>query len=283
MSKPARSLLWGGVAAIVALAVFLGAYFLGVATSTPMLTAQSGPANSSGAEADEMSGPGASSAESDQSGSGESTLAASEAAGNEADSEVAPEAVDAPDFPDLSRRIEGDPAAMGAVDAPVVMIEFADYRCPFCGVYAREMQPQIVKDYVDAGLLRIEWRDTPIFGVESFDAAVAARAAGQQGLFWDYYNGLFSYEGTGHQSLPRKRLLEIAEEIGVPDMAAFEAALDDDTLSEQVGVDYAESQSVGVYSTPAFLVGGTPILGAQPYDVFVEAIEQELDAAGVTR
>lgn len=179
-------------------------------------------------------------------------------------------------LPDLSRRIEGDPTAIGAVDAPVVLIEFADYRCPFCGIFARGSLPVLVEEYVDKGDLRVEWRDVPVFGDESIAAAVAARAAGEQDLFWEYNAAVFAYEGRDHQALPRERLLEIAIEVGVPDLAAFEAGLDDPELAERVARDAAEAESLGVRSTPTFLIGQTPVMGAQPVATFREAIEAEL-------
>ncbi len=187
------------------------------------------------------------------------------------------------ELPDLARREPEDPLALGREDAPIVLIEYADYRCPFCGVFARETLPVLISEYVDQGLLRIEWRDAPIFGPESFEAAVAARAAGQQGLFWEYYSELFAYEGSGHQSLPRSRLLEIAQEIGVPDMELFESDLDNDELSQAVGHDYAEAQTIGIYSTPAFLVGDVPVMGAQPLEFFQDTIDKQLKSTGVDR
>src|SRR5699024_1196470 len=81
---------------------------------------------------------------------------------------------------DLARRDEGDPLAMGAVDAPVVMVEFADYRCPFCAKFSRDVEPELIEQYVDTGKLRIEWRDMPIYGEDSARAARAARAAAEQ-------------------------------------------------------------------------------------------------------
>lgn len=180
-------------------------------------------------------------------------------------------------LPDLSRRIEGDMAAIGSVDAPVVLVEFADYRCPFCGVYARETLPVLIEEYVDQGLLRIEWRDLPLFGQQSFAAAVATRAAGAQGLFWEYSAAVFAYPGSGHQDLPRERLLEIAGEVGVPDLATFEAALVDPALATLVTDDMQEAQNLGVQSTPTFAVGGTPLVGAQPVAAFRAAIDAELE------
>lgn len=186
---------------------------------------------------------------------------------------------EAPKLPDLSRRIEGDVAALGSVDAPVVLIEYADYRCPYCGVFAQETLPQIVSEYVDAGEVRIEWRDIPIFGEDSLNAAVAARAAGQQGLFWEYQHAVYAFQGDGRKDLPREQLLAFAGEIGVPDVAAFEAALDDPQLQQAVALDAQEAQSLGVQSTPTFLIGQTPVMGAQPIEVFREVLDAELARA----
>ena len=187
---------------------------------------------------------------------------------------------DAPQVPDLSRRVAGDVAAVGDVDAPVVLIEYADYRCPYCGVFTQETLPQIVSEYVVAGKLRVEWRDAPIFGEHSVNAAVAARAAGAQGLFWEYQHAVYSFQDDGRKDLPREQLLAFAEEIAVPDLAAFEAALDDPALQQAVAVDAQEAQAIGVQSTPAFLIGQTPVMGAQPADVFRQVIDAELARVG---
>ncbi len=180
----------------------------------------------------------------------------------------------------LSRRIEGDAMAMGAVDAPVVMIEYADFRCPFCGVFARDTMPDLVTEYVDAGLLRYEWRDLPVFGDESFDAAVAARAAGAQGRFWDYHAAVFAAAPErGHLSIDRARLLTFAEKAQVPDMAAFERDLDDPALLEAVNADAVQAGQIGATSTPIFIIGTTPVLGAQPLDAFRQVIDDEIALA----
>lgn len=185
-------------------------------------------------------------------------------------------------FPDLARRVEGDPLALGRVDAPLVLIEFADFRCPYCGVFARETKPALVEDYVNQGLLRIEWHDAPIFGEQSIDAAVAARAAGQQGQFWSYYDALFAYDGRDHQELSRERLVDLARQIGLPDLTAFETALDDPELRALVQADYQQVLELGIYTTPTFLIGQTPITGAQPLETFRQAIETEKQRAGVS-
>ncbi|MHA7277779.1 DsbA family protein [Arthrobacter sp. HLT1-21] len=183
---------------------------------------------------------------------------------------------------DVSRRIADDPTALGDVDAPVVMIEYADYRCPFCGLFARDTLPPLVDKYVESGDLRIEWRDLPVFGDESFAAAVAGRAAGEQGLFWEFNKAVFEIAPErGHAELPRERLLEIAAEVGVPDMATFEADLDSEELKQAVTTDSQEATALGATGTPTFLVNGTPFVGAQPLATFEEAIDTALKQAEV--
>ncbi len=183
--------------------------------------------------------------------------------------------------PDLARRLPGDPMALGSVSAPVVMVEYADYRCPFCAAFDKDTLPALTKKYVDTGVLRVEWRDFPVFGQQSFDAAVAARAAAQQGRFWQYHHALYALApAMAHANLTRPVLLDTARKVGVPNMAAFTAALDSAELKAQVQADAAEAQALGASGTPTFLVGSQPLVGAQPLSVFSQVIEQQQKLAG---
>jgi protein-disulfide isomerase len=182
---------------------------------------------------------------------------------------------------DMSRRIADDPTALGAVDAPVVMVEYSDYRCPFCGLFARDTLPALVEKYVDSGDLRIEWRDLPVFGEESMEAALAGRAAGEQGKFWEFNKAVYAAAPErGHADLNRERLIGFAEQAGVPDMKKFEADLDSKQLREAVVKDAQEAASLGATGTPTFLVNDTPFVGAQPLEAFEKAIDAELNEAG---
>ncbi|SJN33442.1 hypothetical protein FM104_08305 [Microbacterium esteraromaticum] len=181
-----------------------------------------------------------------------------------------------PTVPDLSRRIDGDVTALGPVNAPVVLIEYADYRCPYCGIFTQETLPKIVAEYVDSGQVRVEWRDIPIFGEDSFNAAAAARAAGAQGLFWEYNHAVYAHQGDSRKDLPRATLIELARQVGVADLAAFEASLTDPEILGAVAADAQEAQAIGVQSTPSFLVGQTPVMGAQPIEAFRQVIDAEL-------
>lgn len=177
---------------------------------------------------------------------------------------------------DLPRREADDPLAKGEVDAPVVIIEYADYRCPFCASWAREVQPEL-QELIDQGTVRLEFRDRVLFGEQSEATALAARAAGEQGMYWEYHDAVFAAApASGHPEMPREKLLGLAEQIGIPDMAKFTDDLDSPELRAAMAADQAEGDSLGVRSTPTFLVNTVALIGAQPADVFKQAIEQEL-------
>jgi protein-disulfide isomerase len=176
---------------------------------------------------------------------------------------------------DLARRIPDDPMAQGRVDAPVVMVMFSDYRCPFCAQFSRETEPELVSRYVENGTLRLEWRDFAIFGPESTSAAEAGRAAAAQGLFWEYNRAIYADSpDRAHPDLPDEKLLAYARQVGVPDMARFEQDMNSPATAKAVAADVAEATSLGVPSTPAFVIDGNPILGAQPLAQFTAAIDR---------
>ncbi|GAA3361901.1 DsbA family protein [Saccharopolyspora gregorii] len=175
----------------------------------------------------------------------------------------------------LARRTPGDPVALGKPDAPVVMLNYSDYRCPFCAKFSRDIEPELIKRYVDAGVLRLEWRDYPIFGEESIEAAKAGRAAAAQGKFWEYLGAVYqAAPERGHASLPHDQLIDYAKQVGITDIPGFEAAMNDPATLSAIQADATEGSQIGVSSTPTFLVNGEPILGAQPLDQFIGAVEQ---------
>lgn len=181
---------------------------------------------------------------------------------------------------DMSRRKSGDPTAKGSPTAPVVLVEYADYRCPFCGLFSRDTLPALVKKYVDSGQLRVEWRDLPVFGAESSAAAVAGRAAAEQGRVWEFNKAVYAIAPErGHAALPRERLVQLAAKAGVPDLKKFEADLDSAELQAAVAKDAQEAAGLGATGTPTFLVNDIPIVGAQPLATFDKAIEAALKSA----
>jgi protein-disulfide isomerase len=175
----------------------------------------------------------------------------------------------------LARRDAADTHAIGAVDAPVVMIEYSDLTCPYCGKFALETLPQIMSDYVDEGLVRLEWRDLPIFGEPSQNAALGGRAAGVEGKFWEYQDAFYR-AGIPREEVTREAVLEVAQSIGIEDLAAFEAAFENQELQQAIANDYQEGQHIGVQSTPTFLINGRPLMGAAPYEDFKAVIDLAL-------
>ncbi|QES49016.1 disulfide bond formation protein DsbA [Streptomyces venezuelae] len=173
----------------------------------------------------------------------------------------------------LARREAGDKQAVGRPDAPVVLIEYADYKCGYCGKFARDTEPGLVEKYVADGTLRIEWRNFPIFGSESEAAARAAWAAGQQDRFRQFHSAAYA-EGAKAKGFGPDRLRELAKEAGVPDLDRFEKDMDGQAAKAAVARDQEEGYRIGVSSTPSFLVNGRPIAGAMPTAEFEAAIEK---------
>lgn len=175
---------------------------------------------------------------------------------------------------DAPRRADGDPMVLGSATAPVTMVEFADFRCPFCAQFTRDTEPELIKRYVDTGVLRIEWRDSPIFGDQSFHAARAGRAAAEQNRFWQFTRAVLdAAPQTGHANLDDTTLVAFAKDAGVPDLSTFRRALDSDRFDNSIRADSALAQRLFIPTTPAFWINGTPILGSQPLQVFIDVIE----------
>ncbi|MFI9119108.1 DsbA family protein [Streptomyces bikiniensis] len=177
-----------------------------------------------------------------------------------------------PELEAYARRDASDGLALGRADAPVVLIEYADFKCGYCGKFARDTEPVLVEKYVKNGTLRIEWRNFPIFGEESEAVARASWAAGQQGRFWEFHRAAYA-EGAKEKGFGKDRLAALAKEAGVPDAARFAKDSEGAAARAAVGRDQEQGYALGATSTPSFLVNGRPIAGAQPLETFTEAIE----------
>ena len=163
--------------------------------------------------------------------------------------------------------------ALGDADAPVTMIEYSDFQCPFCGKFARDTEPGLIEKYVEDGTLRIEWRDFPYLGQESVNAALAARAAQEQGKFWEYHDLLYEDQGSRNSgAFSENRLIEFAREAGL-DVERFEEDLTGGEYETAVGKDFQEGQQSGISGTPTFVINGETLVGAQPVEAFEQAIE----------
>lgn len=180
----------------------------------------------------------------------------------------------------LVRRDPDDPMALGEPDAPVVMLSYSEFQCPFCGKFARDTAPIIIDQYVEDGTLRIEWRDFPYLGPESTTAAQGGRAAAAQGRFWDFHDAMYADQLPPNSGgLDEDHLVGIAEELGL-DVERFRTDLRSDATRRAIAEDFSQGQAIGVTGTPAFVINGVPVIGAQPTEVFEQAIEQAAAEAG---
>jgi protein-disulfide isomerase len=128
-----------------------------------------------------------------------------------------------------------------------------------------------VQEYVEDGMLRIEWHDFPYLGQESLTAAVAARAAQDQGRFWEYHDLLYRNQSGGFSL---EKLLGLAGEAGL-DVERFESDLaEPDRYTRVVADDFREGQQRGISGTPTFVINGRVIAGLQPLEVYEDAIEE---------
>lgn len=204
----------------------------------------------------------------------QSTEQGPEASGAPAETSAPSAEQSGPDEASYVRADPEDPMALGDPDAPVVLSEWTDMRCPFCAVFNRDTLPAIVEEYVDSGKVRIEINDVAYFGDESADAAIAARAAGNQGGYAEYLEVLYAAAPEeGHPDMPREKLIGFAKTAGIADLAQFERDLDDPELRRAVEASTAQAQQLGVSGVPFFVADGQALSGAQPVEAFREFLD----------
>jgi protein-disulfide isomerase len=192
-----------------------------------------------------------------------------------------------PDTPKTaSVSIGKESTILGAADAPVTVVEFTDYQCPFCKRFIQSTFPLLKRDFIDTGKVRWIVRDLPLgFHPNANKAAQAAHCAGEQGKFWEMRDTLF----RNNANLGIERLPGYAREIGL-DVDAFDACLSSDRHQAQITEDSQEANRIRVTGTPSFVIGKTAgdtvsgqlIIGAQAQAVFTTAIQRLLEqtAAG---
>jgi protein-disulfide isomerase len=173
-------------------------------------------------------------------------------------------------------KIEGG-YMLGAADAPLTMVEFTDYQCPFCQRFHSATFYELKKNYIDTGKLRFYSRDLPLdFHPNAFRAAEAARCAGDQGQFWRMRDLL----AANPSKLSLEQIRGYADEIKI-DGAKFMACLESSKFKKAVEDDIKAAQALGVNGTPSFVLGKTTadgvdgelVVGALPYAAFEEKLK----------
>lgn len=165
-----------------------------------------------------------------------------------------------------------DDPSKGDVNAPVVMIEFSDFQCPFCKRFYDETLSQVEEKYIKTGKVRLVFRDFPLaFHENAAKAAEAAECADEQGKFWEIHDTIF--ENQAAITVPD--LKRYAGTLGL-NTSQFDSCLDSGKYAEEVKKDFDEGTAAGVSGTPSFFINGKLLVGAQPFSAFEQIIEAEL-------
>ena len=174
---------------------------------------------------------------------------------------------------------EDDDAFLGPADAPVVIVEFSDFQCGYCGRWYEETLPLILQNYPDE--VKFVYRDFPIFGEDSLRAALATQCAREQDMFWEMHNRLFTRLNTREDvPLSEETLVSFAQELGL-ETRGFSECLSSQRYFDEVLLDYQTAQAYGLRGTPGFVINGVVYaIGAQPFDIFDQIIQSELARLG---
>jgi len=180
--------------------------------------------------------------------------------------------------------LDDDPIK-GDLNAPITIVEFSDFQCPFCARFHSTVFPQLEANYIDTGKVKFVYRDFPIQGIHpnAVAASLASECADEQGMFWEYHDLVFENQNKW-QSLSGRIVVDTFEQyalelgLGTSDFnTCFESA----KYIDEVTKDFQDGVSYGVTGTPGFFVGNdelgyVKIVGAQPYQVFERLIEDQI-------
>jgi polar amino acid transport system substrate-binding protein len=171
----------------------------------------------------------------------------------------------------------------GTENAPVTIIMFGDFQCPYCGRFVSSTGSQIEEEYIKSGKVRLGYWHVAFLGEESQWAAEAAECAADQGAFWEYHDKLFnSQNGQNQGAFSKDNLKQFAADLKL-DTSLFNECLDSGKYTQAVQDQTSIANQLGVASTPAFVINGYPIIGAQPLEAFQMTIEQELNLTNYSK
>jgi protein-disulfide isomerase len=164
-----------------------------------------------------------------------------------------------------------DSYAIGPADAPITIVEFSDYQCPFCRRWHDEVYEPLLAAY--PGKIRMVYRHFPLTSIhpDAMSASEAAMCAGEQDAYWNFHEKLFSSDSLG-----KAAYIQYAQDLGL-NMADFETCLTAHKYQQAIQADIDFAVNLGIRSTPTFFINGLAIVGAQPLDVFKQVIDKELN------
>jgi protein-disulfide isomerase len=171
---------------------------------------------------------------------------------------------------------------LGSPDAPVTIVEFGDYQCPFCQRWNTNTKPPIVENFIETGKAKLVFVDLAIIGRDSQKAHAGSYCADEQGLYWEYHD--FLYANQGHENsgwVNSNNLKSLVSGIDGLDTDSFAQCLDSGKYEQRVRDNTNIAKKAGASSTPSFIIIGptgdsVSIRGAQPYGAFQQAIENML-------
>ena len=170
----------------------------------------------------------------------------------------------------------GNYPPLGNPNAKVTVIEFADFRCPFCEQWFQTVEPNLIKDYVNTGKVKFYFRNYAFLGPASTLAANAGECANEQGKFWQFHDYMYSHQPSESDTsmYTVANLSQIAGNLGM-NQSQFQSCLSSNKYNNNVTKDLNDGSAAGVNGTPTTFINGIPIVGAVPYS----QIKAEIDKA----
>ena len=198
--------------------------------------------------------------------------------------EISPQSSSQPNTQQVKVSIDDDPMK-GNPNAPITIIEFSDYECPFCGRFYFNTLPLIEENYIDTGKANFVYRDFPIQSIHrnAATAAVAAECADEQEMFWEFHNMIFENKSTWDKLEGIDLLNEFEQYASSLELNSeeFNSCLKSGKYLDEVRNDLQDGRDYGVDGTPGFFIGNDKIgyvelKGAQPYENFKKVIDDRL-------
>lgn len=175
---------------------------------------------------------------------------------------------------------------IGSVSAPAVIIEYVDYKCPKCGEFHRDTWPELKKNYIDTGKLKVVLRPYPVYGEDGAKAVYGSYCAAAQQKLEPYHDSVFSYmwetyfskkdyDATVRNTLDASAMKTLTEEVGM-DSQQYVSCVDNIIYKSDYDKAMQAAAQDGIQGTPSFMIHGQKVVGAQPYTVFKTLVELQL-------
>ena len=166
---------------------------------------------------------------------------------------------------------------LGDQNAPITIVEYSDFQCPFCGKFFKETESMLREKYIKTGKVKFIYRNFAFLGQESLWAANAARCAGEQDKFWQYHDYLYGNQsGENQGAFSKDNLKSFATALGL-DKEKFGACLDSEKYTDLIQKETKAGAEAGVQGTPANFINGTLYPGALPTATFTQIIDDKLN------